>query len=235
MTQPQAGLPIDPLSLIPADLAANIQKFFGGPTAPNGAVAAPACTQQGKISRSAARSPSTRTSTRRPGRWRGRRRRLGAPPRRWRTTPLRRGWSYLDEVGDATDDLAEALAALGEAFEALDDYNGERLEEQLFFRPVQMAYGRARRTHSEFAGRHGLPNRSFAPAPPGHPSQGVKGFINAPRWRPSAARTPASHSYRTRCAPSRSAMASCAQASEVRRLIAEVPRRASELVRGLGR
>jgi len=84
----------------------------------------------------------------------------------------------LDEVGDATDDLAEALAALGEAFEALDDYNAERLEEQLF-RPVQMAYGRARRTHSEFAGRHGLPNRSFAPAPPGHPSQGVKGFIDA--------------------------------------------------------
>ena len=44
-----AGLPIDPLSLIPADLAANIQKFFFGPTAPNGAVAAPACTQQGKF------------------------------------------------------------------------------------------------------------------------------------------------------------------------------------------
>lgn len=84
----------------------------------------------------------------------------------------------LDEVGDATDDLAEALAALGEAFEGLDDYNAERLEEQLF-RPVQMAYGRARRTHAEFAGRHGVPNRSFAPAPPGHPSQGVKGFIDA--------------------------------------------------------
>ena len=95
----------------------------------------------------------------------------------------------LDEVGDATDDLGAALAALGAAFEALDDYNAERLEEQLF-RPVQLAYGRARRTHSEFAGRHGLPNRSFAPAEPGHPSQGVKGFIDGavdrgrPRRRP---------------------------------------------------
>jgi hypothetical protein len=70
----------------------------------------------------------------------------------------------LDEVGDATDDLAEALAALGEAFEALDEYNADRLEEQLF-RPVQMAYGRARRTHSEFAGRHGLSaTPSCAPA-----------------------------------------------------------------------
>jgi phospholipid/cholesterol/gamma-HCH transport system substrate-binding protein len=49
VTQPQPGLPIDPLSLIPADVAANVQKFFFGPTAPNGAVAAPACTQQGKF------------------------------------------------------------------------------------------------------------------------------------------------------------------------------------------
>ena len=49
VTQPQVGLPIDPLSLIPADLAANIQKLFFGPPAPNGAVAAPACTQQGKF------------------------------------------------------------------------------------------------------------------------------------------------------------------------------------------
>ena len=60
----------------------------------------------------------------------------------------------LDEVGDATDDLAEALAALGEAFEALDDYNADRLEEELF-RPVQAAYGRGKRTYTEFAARHG--------------------------------------------------------------------------------
>jgi hypothetical protein len=49
VTQPQPGLPIDPLSLIPADLAANVQKYFFGPTAPNGAVAAPPCKQQGKF------------------------------------------------------------------------------------------------------------------------------------------------------------------------------------------
>ena len=49
VTQPQPGLPLDPLSLIPADLAANVEKFFFGPTAPNGAVAAPACKQQGKF------------------------------------------------------------------------------------------------------------------------------------------------------------------------------------------
>jgi hypothetical protein len=140
----------------------------------------------------------------------------------------------LDEVGDATDDLAEALAALGEAFEALDDYNAERLEDELF-RPVQMAYGRARRTHSEFAGRHGLPNRSFAPAPPGHPSQGVKGFIDgavSAVGRADARLSQLQDSMR----PVEVGDAELrAGLSEVRRQIAEVPRRATELVRGLGR
>ena len=48
ITEPQPGLPIDPTTLIPPDLAANVQKFFFGPTS-NGAVAAPPCTQQGKF------------------------------------------------------------------------------------------------------------------------------------------------------------------------------------------
>ena len=42
-----------------------------------------------------------------------------------------------------------------------------------------MAYGRAQRTHSEFAERHGLPTRTFDSASAGLPSQGVKGFIDA--------------------------------------------------------
>src|SRR3954452_24744800 len=83
----------------------------------------------------------------------------------------------LDTVAEATEHISVALAALGAAYEQLDERNADRLEEQLF-RPVQVAYGRARRTHSEFAGRHGLPNRSFPPAPPGHPSHGGKGFTD---------------------------------------------------------
>lgn len=69
----------------------------------------------------------------------------------------------LDAIADAADDIAFALAALGEAFDALDEPTGDRLEEQLF-RPVQHAYGRIKRTHAEFATRHGLPLREFAPA-----------------------------------------------------------------------
>ena len=48
VTAPAPGLPIDPTTLIPADLAANVQKFFFGPET-NGQVAAPACKQQGKF------------------------------------------------------------------------------------------------------------------------------------------------------------------------------------------
>ena len=84
----------------------------------------------------------------------------------------------LDEVALATDAIAAALAALGEAYEQLDEVNGDRLEAELF-RPVQTAYGRARRTHAEFARRHGLPERAFEPAAAGHPSQGVRGFVDA--------------------------------------------------------
>lgn len=66
----------------------------------------------------------------------------------------------LDDVADATDQLALALASLGEAYEELDEQTADALEEQLF-RPTQSAYGRLRRTHAEFAGRHGLPGREF--------------------------------------------------------------------------
>ncbi len=82
----------------------------------------------------------------------------------------------LHALAEATDDLAQALAWLSSAYEQLDDQQADRLEEQLF-RPVQRAYGRAKRTHAEFAGRHGLPGREFKAAPPGAPSTGVKGFI----------------------------------------------------------
>jgi hypothetical protein len=82
----------------------------------------------------------------------------------------------LDALGEATDDLARALASLGAAYEQLDEQQADRLEEELF-RPVQRAYGRAKRTHTEFAGRHRLPEREFKTPSPGAPSTGVKGFI----------------------------------------------------------
>ncbi len=84
----------------------------------------------------------------------------------------------LDAVAQAIDEIAVALAALGGAYELLDETTGDTLEEQLF-RPTQLAYGRAKRTHAAFAERHGIPGRAFEPATPGLPSQGVKGFVEA--------------------------------------------------------
>lgn len=75
----------------------------------------------------------------------------------------------LDQLGEAADELGLALAALGEAYEAVDERTAEALEERLF-RPVQGAYGRARRTQSGFAERHRLPAQPAADAPAVAPS-----------------------------------------------------------------
>jgi hypothetical protein len=84
----------------------------------------------------------------------------------------------LDTVAAATEEIAFALAALGEAYEQLDERSAENLERELF-RPVQLAYGRAQRTYLEFAERQGLASRTFQPASPGAPSRGVKGFLDS--------------------------------------------------------
>ena len=83
----------------------------------------------------------------------------------------------LDTLAEATDELGYALACLAEAYDGLDDHNGEKLEEGVF-RPVQVAYGRAKRTHAEFAARHGLPGRTFEQPSAGVSSRGAPGFID---------------------------------------------------------
>jgi hypothetical protein len=82
----------------------------------------------------------------------------------------------LETVAEAIDELSVALATLGAAYEQLDEQSADRLEE-LLFRPVQAAHGRAQRTHAGFAQRHGLEGRRFEQAAAGLPSQGVKGFL----------------------------------------------------------
>ncbi len=84
----------------------------------------------------------------------------------------------LDMLAEATDALGVALASLGAAYEQLDEHRADELEKELF-RPVQLAYGRARRTHAEFADRYALLGRSFEPPSPGLPSTGAKGFIDS--------------------------------------------------------
>ena len=82
----------------------------------------------------------------------------------------------LGTIGEAIDELSRALAALGDAYDQLDERTADVLEEQLF-RPLQSAYGRAQRTYSGFAARHGLETRGFDATGPGAPSRGVREFV----------------------------------------------------------
>jgi hypothetical protein len=140
----------------------------------------------------------------------------------------------LDDLAAAADDIGVALGALGDAYELLDEATADRLEESLFA-PVQGAYGRAKRTHAEFAARHGLPAHAFASPPSGAPSHGVKGFVELAVeavGRADAALVQLQDSLlpvEVGDAELRNGMA------EVRRQLAEVSRRAREFVRTLGR
>jgi hypothetical protein len=82
----------------------------------------------------------------------------------------------LDDLAAANDQLALAVACLGEAFELLDVTSAERMEDELY-RPIQKAYGRAKRTHAQFAERIGLPGDVFEPPAAGRTSQGARSFL----------------------------------------------------------
>jgi hypothetical protein len=140
----------------------------------------------------------------------------------------------LDAIADAIDDLARGLAALGAAYELLDEHKADELEESLFG-PVQAAYGRARRTHSEFAARHALVARAFTTPAPGAPSGGLKGFVDDA----VAAVTSADATLATlqdSMMPIEVGDAELrAGLANVRELVADVPQRARALSRTFGR
>lgn len=140
----------------------------------------------------------------------------------------------LDQLAEAVDQLAAALASLGEAYEQVDDHTAELIEEQLF-RPVQGAYGRARRTHSEFAQRHGLSARAF--------SAGSSGAHSAdPRVHLERAITAIEQADQT-VAEMQDSMLPVEVGdrelrdglTETRELIAAAPARARQLLRTIGR
>jgi hypothetical protein len=140
----------------------------------------------------------------------------------------------LDTVGEATEILGSALAALGEAYEQLDEQSGDVLEQQLF-RPVQLAYGRARRTHAGFAERHDLAARTFEPATPGAPSRGAKGFIDDGVDGARRADELLSTLQDSMLPVEVGDAELRAGLEEVRTLLGDVPARAREIVRTLGR
>jgi hypothetical protein len=140
----------------------------------------------------------------------------------------------LDDVADAAGELALSIACLTEAYEALDEDTADRLEEQMF-RPVQAAYGRARRTYSEFAARYRLSDGRLEPRSPGSASPDPGTYIH----RAVEAVEAADH----RIAELQDSMLPVdvgdtevrAGLSETRSLIAGVPSRGRQMLRTLGR
>ena len=140
----------------------------------------------------------------------------------------------LDTLGKAIDEIAAALAALGEAYEQLGTVPADRLEEELF-RPVQAAYGRAKRTHAGFAERQGLPGRTFTPAHQGLPSTGIRGFIDSAVASVSAADGVLAELQDSMMPVEVGDPELRAGLAEVRELLGDVRARSREFVRTLGR
>jgi hypothetical protein len=148
------------------------------------------------------------------------------------TADARQG--LLDTVAGAIERLGVALAALGEAYEQLDELTGERLERELFG-PIQLAYGRAQRTCAAFAERHELTAGTFAPAPAAAPSNGAHGLIDSAAQDVAEADATLSE-LQDSLAPVEVGDAELRDGlRQVRELLAPLPRAAHELVRTLGR
>jgi hypothetical protein len=140
----------------------------------------------------------------------------------------------LADLAIAIDQIALATACLGEAYEQLDVSTADRLEQELF-RPAQKAFGRAKRTYAQFAGRVELPERDFEPPSAGLPSQGVRRFVErAAQACAEADGTVAA--LQDSMLPIEVGDAELrAGLAEVRELLEDVPARARQFVRTLGR
>lgn len=140
----------------------------------------------------------------------------------------------LDDVAAATDQLALALAALGEAYEELDEQTADRLEQELF-RPVQAGYGRLRRTHAEFAERHRLPTRTFAPSSGGLHSADPRVYVERAIEAIEGADQGLAELQDSMLPVEVGDRELRGGLSEVRETIAELPARARRLLRAQGR
>jgi len=140
----------------------------------------------------------------------------------------------LARVAEAIDELGRALAALGDAYDQLDERTADLLEEQLF-RPLQAAYGRAQRTHAAFAARYGLPGRTFAATGPGAPSRGVREFVETAADAVTEADETLADLQDSMLPVEVGDPELRAGLAAVRELLAALPERAQQLLRGFGR
>lgn len=140
----------------------------------------------------------------------------------------------LDAVAQTIDDIGVAVAALGGAYDLLDEYNADKLEAELF-RPIQLAYGRAQRTYGGFADRFDLQKRPFAASEPGAPSHGVQGFLDLAVEAVAEADTSLATLQDSMMPVEVGDAELRAGLAEVRRLLGELRARSDRFVSGLGR
>ena len=149
-------------------------------------------------------------------------------------TALQDRQQILADLAIAIDQIALTTACLGQAYEQLDVTSADRLEQELF-RPAQKAFGRAKRTYGQFAGRVGLPEREFEPPSAGLPSQGVKQFVERAAQASAAASATVAALQDSMLPIEVGDPDLRAGLAEVRELVAEVPGRARGFLRTLGR
>ncbi len=140
----------------------------------------------------------------------------------------------LDDLAGAADQIAQSLACLAEAYEQLDEHTADQLEQSLFG-PVQHAYGRAKRAYTEFAGRYGLPVRSFESPSPGPESQDARALIDRAGESAGEAEQAIADLQDSMLPVEVGDPELRAGLSEVRGLIDGVPARARALIRTVGR
>lgn len=140
----------------------------------------------------------------------------------------------VDDLAQATAQIELALGYLSEAYELVDVNLADRLEEQLFG-PVQASLGRARRTHSEFARRVGMPADGIS-APAGGPQpHGARALIEGAADAIDQADHWISELQDSMLPVDVGDQELRAGLSDTRSLLSSVPGRARELVRTLGR
>lgn len=142
----------------------------------------------------------------------------------------------LGATAEAADTIGVALAALGEAYELVDDDTADRVESELFG-PVQAAYGRAKRGHAEFAARHALPAHPFGVAElaPGALPSDASGYVEQALERIEHADDILSELQDSMLPVEVGDPELRASIADVRTRIGDVPGRARELLRTLGR
>lgn len=140
----------------------------------------------------------------------------------------------LEATAEAAESIGVALAALSEAYELVDEDTAERLEDELFG-PVQAAYGRMRRGHAEFAARCGAAASAFGVAEPGAHEAGPAGYVERAVESAQHADDILSELQDSLLPVEVGDPELRAAIADVRMRLGEVPGRAHELLRTLGR